>query len=80
MGGIIIEWFTTIFQTLKDEKLKLFVVSDTKEFSYIINPFLSHNEENFEYFEFIGKLIVKALLGNITVNICINKLIYKMIF
>ena len=78
-GGIIREWFTTIFQTLEGEKLKLFVVSDTNEFSYIINPFLSHNEENFEYFAFIGKLIVKALFDNITVNICFNKLIYKMI-
>ena len=78
-GGIIREWFTTIFQALEGEKLKLFVVSDTNEFSYIINPFLSHNEENFEYFAFIGKLIVKALFDNITVNICFNKLIYKMI-
>ena len=78
-GGIMREWFTTIFQTLEGEKLKLFLKSDTNEFSYIINPFLSHNEENLEYFAFIGKLIVKALFDNITVNICFNKLIYKMI-
>ena len=78
-GGIMREWFTTIFQTLEGEKLKLFIVSDTNDFSYIINPFLSHNNENFEYFTFIGKLIVKALFDNITVNICFNKLIYKMI-
>ena len=78
-GGIMREWFTTIFQTLESEKLKLFIVSDTNEFSYIINPFLSHKEDNFEYFSFIGKLIVKALFDNITVNICFNKLIYKMI-
>ena len=78
-GGIMREWFTMIFQTLESEKLKLFIVSDTNEFSYIINPFLSHKEDNFEYFSFIGKLIVKALFDNITVNICFNKLIYKMI-
>ena len=78
-GGIMREWFTTIFQTLEGEKLKLFIVSDTNEFSYIINPFLSHTKDNFEYFTFIGKLIVKALFDNITVNICFNKLIYKMI-
>ena len=78
-GGIMREWFTTIFQTLEGEKLKLFVVSDTNDFSYIINPFLSHKAENFEFFTFIGKLIVKALFDNITVNICFNKLIYKMI-
>ena len=78
-GGIMREWFTTIFQTLEGEKLKLFVVSDANEFSYIINPFLSHKKDNFAYFTFIGKLIVKALFDNITVNICFNKLIYKMI-
>ena len=78
-GGIMREFFTTIFQTLESDKLKLFIVSDSNEFSYIINPFLSHNKENFEYFAFIGKLIAKALFDNITVNICFNKLIYKMI-
>ena len=78
-GGMLREWFTTIFQTLEVEKLKLFVVSEANEFSYIINPFLSHKKDNFDYFTFIGKLIVKALFDNITVNICFNKLIYKMI-
>ena len=78
-GGIMREWFTTIFQTLESEKLKLFLVSDTNDFSYIINPFLSLKNDNFEYFTFIGELIVKALYENITVNICFNKLIYKMI-
>ena len=78
-GGIMREFFTTIFQTLESDKLKLFIVSDSNEFSYIINPFLSHNKENFDYFAFIGKLIAKALFDNITVNICFNKLIYKMI-
>ena len=78
-GGIMREWFTTVFQTLEADKLKLFITSDSNEFSYIINPFLSHNKENFEYFGFIGKLIAKALFDNITVNICFNKLIYKMI-
>ena len=78
-GGIMREWFTTIFQTLEADKLKLFIISDSNEFSYIINPFLSHNKENLEYFAFIGKLIAKALFDNITVNICFNKIIYKMI-
>ena len=78
-GGIFREWFTTLFKSLESEKLRLFVVSETQEFSYIINPFLRHNEENFKYFTFIGKLLGKALLDNITINVCFNKLIYKMI-
>ena len=75
-GGIMREFFTTIFQTLESDKFKLFIVSDSNEFSYIINPFLSHNKENFEYFAFIGKLIAKALFDNITVNICFKDLLF----
>ena len=78
-GGIFREWFTTIFKSLESDKLKLFVVSDSNDFSYIINPFLKHTDENFKYFTFIGKLLGKALLDNITINVCFNKLIYKMI-
>jgi hypothetical protein len=28
---------------------------------------------------FIGKIIAKALLDNLTINTCFNKLIYKML-
>lgn len=28
---------------------------------------------------FLGKIIAKALLDNLTINACFNKLIYKMI-
>ena len=78
-GGIFREWFTILFKTLESDKLKLFIVSESNDFSYIINPFLKHNQDNFKYFTFIGKLIGKALLDNITINVCFNKLIYKMI-
>ena len=78
-GGIFREWLSTLFKALESDKLKLFIVSDSNDFSYIINPFLKHNQENFKYFTFIGKLLGKALLDNITINICFNKLIYKMI-
>ena len=78
-GGIMREWFTTLFQTLEEEKLNLFIPSETDAFSYIINPLLKRNNTNFKYFSLIGKLIAKALIDNITVNICFNKLIYKMI-
>ena len=78
-GGIFREWLTTIFKSLESASLKLFVVSDSNDFSYIINPFLKHTKDNFKYFTFIGKLLGKALLDNITINVCFNKLIYKMI-
>ena len=78
-GGIMREWFTTIFKSLEDTKLNLFIESETDTFSYIINPLLKRNDNNYKYFSLIGKLIAKALIDNITVNICFNKLIYKMI-
>ena len=78
-GGIIREFFTNVFQTLENDKLKLFIQSDSNDFSYILNPFLLQNKENFRYCRLIGLLIGKALIQNITINICFNKLIYKMI-
>ena len=79
VGGILREFFSNIFKVLEGENLKLFVKSETKEFSYIINPFLMHNKENFRYLKVVGILIAKALMQNVTINICFNKLIYKMI-
>ena len=78
-GGLFREWFTICFKALESDKMKLFIISDSNEFSYNINPMLKHSKENFKYFNFIGKLLGKALLDNITINICFNKLIYKMI-
>jgi hypothetical protein len=79
VGGILREFFSNIFKVLESDNLKLFVKSETKEFSYILNPFLLYNEENFRYLKLVGILIAKALMQNVTINICFNKLIYKMI-
>ena len=78
-GGITREWFTMIIKLLEESSRKLFIVSDTNEFSYTINPFLSEVSTNFDYFTFLGQLIAKALLENITINVCFNKLIYKIL-
>ena len=79
VGGILREFFSNCFKVLESDNLKLFVKSDTKEFSYNLNPFLIHNQENFKYLKLVGILIAKALMQNVTINICLNKLIYKMI-
>ena len=79
VGGILREFFSNIFKVLESENLRLFVKSDTKEFSYILNPFLLHNAENYRYLKLVGILMAKALMQNVTINICLNKLIYKMI-
>ena len=76
---IVLICFIDSSKKLEEDNLHLSVKSDTDDFSYIINPFLKRNKLNYKYFDFIGKLIAKALIDNITVNICFNKLIYKMI-
>jgi hypothetical protein len=79
VGGISREFFTSIFHTLESEDLSLFVRSENNEFSFILNPFLMPNQENESYCRLIGILMAKSLLQNVTINICFNKLIYKMI-
>ena len=78
-GGLFRDFFTNIFQILEGDQLKLFIKSESNDFSYILNPFLFQNEENFSYCRLIGLLLGKAIIQNITINICFNKLIYKMI-
>ena len=78
-GGILREFFTIIFEILEGDELKLFIQSESSDFSYILNPFLMQNEENFKLCKLIGLLMAKAIIQNITINICFNKLIYKMI-
>jgi hypothetical protein len=57
----------------------LFERGETNEFTYIIRKSFSSNLRNLEYFSFIGKLIAKALIDNITINLCLNKIFYKLI-
>ena len=78
-GGLMRDFFSNIFEILEGEQLKLFVPGESSEFTYILNPFLMQNEENFKYCRLIGLLMAKAVHQNVTINICFNKLIYKMI-
>jgi hypothetical protein len=77
-GGLIREWFTIIFRQILSPKLNLFIRADCDNFSFKINPNLEPNEINLKYFKFIGILLAKALLENVTINTCFNMLIYKM--
>ena len=78
-GGLMRDYFSNIFEILEGEQLKLFIPGESSDFTYILNPFLMQTEENFQYCRLIGLLMAKAVHQNITINICFNKLIYKMI-
>lgn len=91
-GGLIREWFTVIFKEIQSEHLsnilfslnkwwfiEIFEKADTPDFSFKINHDLKPKPSILELFFFIGKIIGKALLDNITINTCFNKIIYKII-
>ena len=60
--------------------MKLFEKADTNEFSLKIYQNIDYySEKNREIFNFIGKILAKSLLENLTINTCFNKYIYKVI-
>ena len=78
-GGLIREWLTILFKEIMDEKTGLFERSDTEEVSYIIKKNIKDSKENRNKYFFIGKVLAKALLENLTVNCCFNKVVYQLI-
>lgn len=78
-GGLIREWLSVLFKMFFDEKTNLFERADTEDISYFIKTGLVNTPLNSSIFFFIGELIGKALLENLTINCCFNKLIYKVI-
>jgi hypothetical protein len=49
------------------------------DFSYKIHKNTQPSIKNLDMFNFIGKVLAKALLDNLTINSCFNKLIFKII-
>ena len=78
-GGLIREWLTILFKEIMDPKTGLFERSDTDEVSYIIKQNITNTKEYLDKYYFIGKVLAKALLENLTVNCCFNKVIYQLI-
>ena len=79
-GGLYREWFTILIEELEKKEMKLFEKSDCDEINYVFNKNLNENSEwCFRYFNFLGRLIAKSLIDNITINLSFNCLIYKLI-
>ena len=78
-GGLIREWLTILFKEILDSKTGLFELSDTEEVSYIVKKNISNEQKNLDKYFFIGKVLAKALMENLTVNCCFNKVIYQLI-
>ena len=78
-GGLIREWLTILFNTILDKNTGLFERSDTDEIGYIVKKNINSSAEKLNKYFFIGKVLAKALLENLTVNCCFNKMIYQLI-
>ena len=78
-GGLIREWLTILFNKILDEETGLFERSDTEEIGYIVKKNLNPTRENLNKYYFIGRVLAKALLENLTVNCCFNKMVYQLI-
>ena len=77
-GGLIREWLTVLFKAILDPINNLFERGDTDEVTYICKPSLTLSKEQYDKYFFIGKVLAKALLENLTVNCCFNKIIYQL--
>ena len=78
-GGLIREWLTVLFKIFLDEKEGLFEKADIDDISYIACKNKNCTNDVMKRYYFIGQILSKALLENLTVNCCFNSLVYKMI-
>ena len=79
-GGLFREWFILLIEELEKKEMKLFEKSENDEISYIFNKNLNESSYwSFKYFKFIGKLMAKSIIDNITINLSFNNLIFKLI-
>ena len=78
-GGLIREWLTILFKKILDEETGLFERSDTDEIGFLVKKNINPSQDILDKFYFIGRVLAKALLENLTINCCFNKVIYQLI-
>ena len=79
-GGLFREWFIILIEELEKKEMKLFERSECDEINYVFNKNLNKSSYwSFKYFRFIGKLMAKSIIDNITINLSFNILIFKLI-
>ena len=79
-GGLFREWFIILIEELEKKEKGIFEKSECDEISYVFNKNLNEQSSWVEkYLSFIGKLMAKSIIDNITINLSFNILIYKLI-
>lgn len=90
IGGVYREWYSSLFETIFAEKNGFFIKisdSDKGKHTYFIpvetltfNNFINRSyEEVLLYYEFIGKIMGKALFDKITIKGNFNKILIKLL-
>ena len=77
-GGVYREWYACLFKQFFNEKNKLFIENPNHSSyngTFIIN--LAYDKKNLNYYQFFGKLIVKAIVDNVYMNEHLNLTIIK---
>lgn len=79
-GGLFREWFIILIEELEKKEKGIFERAECDEISYVFNKNLTEDSYWVEkYLYFIGKLMAKSIIDNITINLSFNILIYKLI-
>lgn len=83
VGGVYREWYTNLFDIIFSSKQGFFyqVDSEHSKNSYFIPSILPriHSTDNVEYYEFIGKVLGKAIFDKITIKANFNIILIKQI-
>lgn len=82
VGGVYREWYSCLFKEIFSKHQNFFYECPNKGLgknTYLISntPSIFHKEEELKYYEFIGKVIAKALFDKITLNVNFNYILIK---
>ena len=77
-GGVYREWYACLFKQFFNEKNKLFIenpYNSSYNGTFLIN--LNYDKNKINYYQFFGKLLVKAIVDNVYMNEHLNLTIIK---
>lgn len=84
VGGVYREWYTNLFESIFSPQQSFFTILETNSLgkgTYFIPEWtpLLHKEDYLEFYEFIGKVLGKAIFDKITLKTNFNIIIIKHI-
>jgi E3 ubiquitin-protein ligase HUWE1 len=78
-GGLTREWFQVLVQQIFNPNYALFNPMASDRLTYHPNPFSFVNEEHLNYFQFVGRVIGKALYENRPLDCHFSRAVYKQL-